>query len=161
MTPEVTSALETLASAAISTVATAAVAVAVKLFAYFGHAASATDKSNMEADITAALNVGVAQVLPDLLQKGWHDPAVLNDINTAATAYLSQRFPKRFAQIANAAGAKDDAARVIAVSQTVSGRLPNLIPWDALLAGAQTAAQAGSPVQAVALPAPAPSPVTS
>lgn len=96
------------------------------------------DRVTMEQQISASISVGVNKLMPQIIEKGWTDPQVRENILLEAVPYLMQRFPDRVKTISQAAGtvSKDDTAR--AVFETVGGRLGNALAPLAVEAAANT-----------------------
>lgn len=103
----------------------------LKLRKKWGVEATAQDRANMETEITAALNVGIAavgRIAPLAIQNGINDPETREAILREAATYFRQRFPDRSAQIG---GAADRGTRFedvhAAVQQTLDARLTKVI----------------------------------
>lgn len=107
-------------------VATALTGALWSLWTKLDKQATAQDRTNMEAEINAAIGAGIA-VMPKVVADGITTPAARADILTAATTYFRQRFPDRALQIASAANNGDRVDDVhAAVQQTIAARLINV-----------------------------------
>lgn len=101
-----------------------------KLAAKWGMDATAQNTANMESDLKAALNAGIATALPIIETKGWASEAVRSAVLGVAAGYLRQRFPARSAQIvaaAQPAGGAGDVPPFAAIKDTLAARLPEAI----------------------------------
>ena len=128
---DLTNALNLVLMASATAAAGIITAVGIKLAKKFGVEATATEKANLEADITTALNVGITQVLPVIEKNGWDSPQAHDAIIATASDYLKQRFPDRAASIVAAAqpasAADPKVSSPAAINETLSARLPDAI----------------------------------
>jgi hypothetical protein len=119
-----------------------------KLAAKWDLEGTAQNTANTEADIKAALNVGITKVLPLIEAQGWSSPAVRMAILMGATDYLKQRFPDRTKAIvaaAQPASASDPAVpSAVAIKETLAARLP-----DAMTAAAASPATPPAPLDPI------------
>lgn len=130
-------ALMAAAALVIPVVGAMAVQALRKLAAKWDLQGTAQDTANMEDNIKASLNSGIAKLLPEIAAKGWDSPTVRAAILSSAAEYLQQRFPDRADKIVTAAqpdsmkdGLTDDdhsVAPKTAIMETLAGRLPDAI----------------------------------
>jgi hypothetical protein len=129
--PDIQNALNIVLLASAGAIASVITAAGVKWAKKLGVEVTAQNKANMEADLNAALKVGITSFLPMIEQKGWNSPEVRDAILSAATAYLRQRFPDRAASItaaAQPASAYDPkVSSTAAIGQTLAARLPDAV----------------------------------
>lgn len=119
--------------------------------AYFHVQGVNASQAVMENKITAALGVGMHEVMPDLIAKGWDSPEVRADLLRVASNYFEDRFPDATTAVLSGAPTTG-LTPADALIQTLSSRLPKVMAQAAPVAPVLGVASGFTELAATTLP---------